>query len=145
VKAPAPVGARLAGFEERRALGFGHFIAQDQLERQSQRTTADVLRTIPGPVAVPDRVSGAWYVTSARGLQSLEGAMSRTKPALLCPSAVYVDGIQVYGGEGPRFDINSLKVEDLAGLEFYGGGATVPAQFNKTNGQTCGVLLVWTK
>ncbi len=145
VKAPAHVSARLAGFEERRTQGFGRFISQDQIEKQLQRTTADILRTIPGPLPGTDRTTGVVYVASSRGQQSIEGATLKSRAPAMCPVAVYVDGIQVYGGEGPKFDINSLKAEDLAGIEFYGGGATIPAQYNKTNGQTCGVLLVWTK
>ena len=145
VKAPVHVGARLAGFEERRTLGFGHFITQEQIEKQSHRTTADILRTIPGPFPVTEPKTGIMFVASARGQQSIEGSTAARRAADVCAAAVYLDGIQVYGGEGPRFDINTLKADDLAGIEFYGGGATIPAQFNKTNGQTCGVLLVWTK
>lgn len=50
VSAPAPrsVPSKMVGFEERRALGFGHFIDRDLLEKQANRRTSDSPAGIEG-------------------------------------------------------------------------------------------------
>ena len=52
------------------------------------------------------------------------------------------------GGRGgisePPFDINSITTNHVAAIEFYSGPATIPAEFNATQG-TCGALVIWTK
>ena len=41
-------------------------------------------------------------------------------------------------------DLNGFAVNQLAGLEFYAAGASIPPQFNATD-DGCGTLLLWTR
>ena len=41
-------------------------------------------------------------------------------------------------------NLQQMRVDQFAGVEFYPGGATIPSQYNKT-GSSCGVLLLWTR
>ncbi len=129
---------KLSLFEQHRAEGFGHFLTQEQLAKSQGRLTSDVLRTIPGALLVPSRRSTAWYVGSTRG----NGSVNRGT----CLAAVMVDGAVVYGGAPgqPPFDINSIRPEEMAGVEFYAGGASMPMEYNTTRG-TCGIVIIWTR
>lgn len=123
---------KLAMFEQHRAEGFGHFVTQDQLEKAEGRLTSDVLRAIPGIRLWPSPSSTAWYVASTRGGGSIGGK--------ICLATVMVDGII---RSGP-FDINSVKPEELAAVEYYAGGATTPVAYGGTkNG--CGTVVIWTR
>ena len=44
---------------------------------------------------------------------------------------------------GAQLQIPQWNVE-YSGIEFYSGGATIPAQYNAT-GSGCGVMLLWTR
>jgi hypothetical protein len=67
---------------------------------------------------------------------------------------VYLDGVRIYDasmelyakvqGATIRPDFGRLTARDYAAVEFYAGGATIPAQYNAT-GSDCGVLLLWTR
>ena len=60
---------------------------------------------------------------------------------------VYLDGILIWD-EGQRqqglFDINSLDLGAIEGIEVYTSAAQIPAQYNRTS-HGCGVLLIWTR
>lgn len=149
--APTPRG-RLAEFEERRALGAGgRFLAPAQLDRLEGRRMSAALATIGVPVVI-GRTNAAW-VASSRGTQSLLRTIrpsaadaAQGARAGVCYAAVAVDGVLVYQGSEsePLFDINSLSTKNVAGVEFYAGGATIPARYNGTR-TTCGLLLLWTR
>ena len=64
----------------------------------------------------------------------------------LCYSAVVLDGAFVYQGMTGEslFDVNTLTVSELAGVEIYSGPATIPAKYNGTR-VTCGLVVIWTK
>ena len=57
----------------------------------------------------------------------------------ICPVDVYVDGV-VYTDN----DLQKLRVDQFAAVEFYAGPAQTPVQYNKT-GSNCGVMLLWTR
>ena len=42
-------------------------------------------------------------------------------------------------------DMARMPVLEYAGVEFYGGGAVIPAQYNSITNNDCGVLLLWTR
>ncbi|HLA89620.1 MAG TPA: carboxypeptidase regulatory-like domain-containing protein [Gemmatimonadaceae bacterium] len=141
--APAPVSPRLAAFEENRVRGFGHFITREQLVRMEGHLTSDVLRTIPGPRLIQNRRQPSeWYVASTRPNLSL----LRNGPGGTCYAAVIVDGIFVYqGADGePPFNINSIPPDQIAGIEYYAGGATMPVRYNSTR-NACGLVVIWTR
>lgn len=133
--APRPTAGKLATFEQHRAEGMGHFLTQDQLEKAQGRLTSDVFRMIPGMKVVPDLHGTAWYVGTTRGGGSIGGGT--------CLAAVMVDGVIVYrGGRGAvPFDINTIRPEEMAGVEFYAGGASMPIEYRFG----CGLVVIWTR
>ena len=134
---------KLATFEQHRAEGFGHFLTREQLAKMESHLTSDVFRSIPGLKLWNDPLyRTAWYVGTARGRASIV----RNGPSGTCLAAVMLDGIMIYsGGEGqPPFDINSIRPEDMAGVEYYGGGAAMPLEYNSTRA-TCGLVVIWTR
>lgn len=154
VMAPAPVSPKLADFEERRKEGFGHFITPEMLEKHEHRQLSEVMQLISGPTVVRGTTNAAW-IASVRGAQTpyqagvqAISAADRRKGAKsgVCYSAVVLDGAFVYQGMSGEalFDINSLPTGDIAAIEYYSGGSTMPVKYNGTR-TTCGPLMIWTK
>jgi len=63
-----------------------------------------------------------------------------------CWVAVYLDGLRIYANPGePVPDLARLQVREYAAVEYYAGGASVPAQYSAAKAADCGVLLLWTR
>jgi hypothetical protein len=120
------ISSALTGFEERRKIGIGHFIDEAQLRKDSGRQLSnEILAHIPG---VTVTLGGS--ITSFRAR---------------CTPNIYLDNVLVYaGGKGTPPNLSRMETDDYAGIEFYAGPATVPAQFSAA-GTSCGVLLLWTR
>lgn len=112
-------------FEARRKLGFGHFVAQAEIEKRNVQALSDLLAAIPSV-----RMVGPWPIAQ------------RLYPLKYCPFVVYLDGIRMSDGLG--IDIVAVPKE-LAGIEVYSGAATIPVQYKPTSGSFCGVILLWTR
>jgi hypothetical protein len=128
---------QLRAFDERRLSGQGgHFIVEEELRKNDHQPLTNVVRRMPGlqiKCITKGPKSGACFATSFR---------SKTAHAILggeCMVDVYLNGA-VYSDP----DLQQLMTKEFAGVEFYGGGASVPIQYNKL-GATCGVLLLWTR
>ncbi|MFI5311655.1 MAG: carboxypeptidase regulatory-like domain-containing protein [Gemmatimonadales bacterium] len=143
---------RIVEFDERRKSGFGEFIGPEQLATMQSRRTDDVLRLIPGPYIQRSNVTTAAWVAMGRGAYT-PGVYTVDKTDInkgadknKCYATVYVDGVAVFSALPGEllFDINSVEVNTIHGIEFYGGAGTIPPQFPQKRG-TCGVLVVWTK
>jgi hypothetical protein len=54
-----------------------------------------------------------------------------------------VDGAIVYRGTQGQapFDINSIRPEEMEGVEFYAGGASMPIEYRFG----CGLVVIWTR
>jgi hypothetical protein len=156
--APHFISPALRGFEERRALGFGHFITEASLRKSDGRELSAVLEVIPGLRMVVYKAGT--YVASARdqkdsrapSFQQFNVKPDKTQPDVVlaqgCWVSVYIDGIRTYDpiampGVNPP-DFSQMYVTQYAGIEYYSGSATVPAEFNGS-GNTCGTLLLWTR
>ena len=62
-----------------------------------------------------------------------------------CFAQVYVDGRLVNSGRPTEpFDANTLPVDEVVAVEFYGSAASTPTKYSKLNA-VCGVMLVWTR
>ncbi len=146
--------AKMSAFEERRRAGFGHFLTEEDLKRNENGRLAEALMRVPGNKVLTGNTQAAWLY-GGRGLQSRSGS---TTPSLdrmdmakgakpgYCYSAVVLDGIFVYQGNSGEtlFDLNSIPISEIAGIETYAGGATMPAMYNGTR-STCGLIVIWTK
>ena len=141
----------LQQFEERRKEGLGRFISEEQLRKNDDRSLLDVLSSfLPGTRRYrPDpRNPGAYYISSSRKCGDgpvILGCRGGTQ----CPITLYVDGVIVLDAAAEkdgRFypDLTKYPTNQYAGVEYYPGGATVPAKYNMS-GSGCGVLLLWTR
>ncbi|HJU74565.1 MAG TPA: carboxypeptidase regulatory-like domain-containing protein [Gemmatimonadaceae bacterium] len=157
--AAASTGGKLAGFYERKREGHGRFLEAKDIEKMLTRRLGDIIvARIPGTQTVRGLKGGmAAYIASTRmGSEQVSSALKGALRPPRCYPDVYLDGVVVYASGSERnlpagtpddvvlFDVNSLDPAELAALEFYGGPAQTPAQYNKT-GSACGVLLIWTK
>lgn len=158
------VRGKLAGFYERKRYGFGTHLEARDLEKMLMRRLSEILiARVPG-VRAARRGSATYIATQRLAPHSLVGETnpsagtgainSARRPRITtCYPDVYLDGAVVYSStmemHAPRadhvlFDINSVEPAHVAAIEFYGGPAQMPAEFNKT-GSACGALLIWTK
>jgi hypothetical protein len=146
--------AKMAAFEERRKNGFGHFLTEEDLKKTENGRLAEAMARLPGNHVLTGSTQAAWMY-GGRGVQSRSGStlpsldrMDIAKGAKIgyCYAAVVLDGIYVYQGNPGEtlFDINSIPLSEIAGVESYAGGASMPAMYNGTR-STCGLVIIWTK
>jgi hypothetical protein len=142
------VSPALTAFEERRLSGKGGYFIADSVMRANENTTLpNVLVRIPGLQRVIRNDSE--FIASSRSAGTGGGLVFQRKTAdPNCYVTLYIDGVVRFKGppsptSGPLPDFRSINVTDLAGAEFYPGGASLPAQYSSTS--TCGVLLLWTR
>jgi hypothetical protein len=139
---------RLKDFERRRSSGVGQFLTVADLGPERSKPLGDVLVRLRGTYVV--RSSLAACLTSTRGAQSIQNSATGwcgNQPigAGYCPVAVFVDGHPAYAGHSEDiFNLNSLRADELAGVEFYSGSGTLPREFSAPSG-TCGALVIWRK
>lgn len=131
------ISPALKAFDERRLSGQGgHFIVEEELRKNDHQPLTNVVRRLPGLQikCVTRGINwGACYATSFR--QKSGHAMSGGE----CPVDVYING-----GAATDTDLQKMQTMHFAGVEYYGGGSTIPSQYNRT-GASCGVLLLWTR
>jgi len=146
VETRAPPPPKLVEFEERRTSGAGgRFLTQADFEKRAYAWTSDVLRQVPSLELVRDSNRPSQYYVAAGRLQGLvRGTDTRVG---VCFAAVVVDGAFVYQGlpgELP-FDINSIGPSVIAGLEYYVSSASIPAKYNSSGRNSCGLVVIWTR
>ena len=125
--APGYPCMRLCAFEERRRAGFGHFIDEAELRKNDSYPLSSILPRLPGLFIK----KGHAYSSRVKGSD--------------CAVTIYVNGVP--SGET---DVSKMPINEYAGVEFYAGPATAPAQYNATghagrSGATCGIMLLWTR
>jgi hypothetical protein len=60
-----------------------------------------------------------------------------------CFAQVYVDDRIANSGKPTEpFDVNSIPIHQIAGVEFYASAASTPARYSQRNA-VCGVMLIW--
>lgn len=138
----------LRDFEARRREGFGKFLDSTQLMKaRDNRSFASFLAgRFPGLSVTPKSdVGGVNYLSSGRAACSGK-AFYCGKPTN-CLIALYIDGLAAFvpnqtPGNPP--DLDQLRAEEFAAVEWYPSGASAPAQYNTTN-SLCGIMLLWRK
>ncbi len=134
----------LRGFEERRKMGFGHFIPEAEMRKNDNHTMADLLIShIPGLMIGPAPL-GAEFIVSTRKMCK-GGALAGCKFPNCYPT-VLVDGIKANMGMSPTLspDWSKILPTDYAAVEFYAGPAEAPIEFTGSANE-CGLLLLWTR
>ena len=132
----------MRGFAERRVAHFGIFIGAEELQRFRGGSLASLIQLhVRGFDLVPLERGGmsAGLALAARRFRSL--GSGRPQP---CFSQVYIDGQRAGGQRDGPFDLNQLKQEDIAGMEFYRGASETPSEFSGPNA-ACGTLVIWTR
>jgi hypothetical protein len=129
-----PLATRLSEFEDRRKLGFGHFITAEEIEKRNEVYVADVIRREPS-VGIDEHWPFAQVAVNMRGDASI---IAIPGP---CPFQLFLDGVPMPPGTNL---MNLPPPRDLAGIEIYSGPATIPLQY-KYGTASCGVILFWTK
>lgn len=123
--------ARLRGFYERRAAGFGRFVTREDIEKRDPGDSRDLLRGIPGVRVVGNRIQMASGMSSPN-----------------CRVQYFLDGIHIQEmapARTPAADfLLQFRPHDLEGLEVYRGPAEAPVAFSR-GGAECGVIAIWTR
>ena len=155
------VPSRLAGFYQRKRIGFGKYIDPETIAGRFTNSTADLLQGIAGvrvtnapgdPFNYLVSFSRCNLIESSGG--SFAGAMivggrgqstSPTSPPSLGPAAkspvgVYVDGFKVPGDPGQI--LGMINPADVEAIEVYRGPSELPAEFMSDD---CAAIVIWTK
>ena len=154
VESPVFTG-KMADFNDRRRYGIGSFIDRAMIAKDEERgmRTGDVVAKLPG-VRVIRGQSKAW-VASGRAINAggpvFKGGMGLTRADIAagarpaCYMDVYLDGVALSMGDTvDLFDVNTLQLSSIEGIEVFTSASQVPAKYNKTS-RGCGVMLIWTR
>jgi hypothetical protein len=142
------VDYRLKDFERRRSSGVGQFLTAADLAPERSKPLGDAVGRLHGTYVV--RSASAACLTATRGAQSFQNSATgwcgnQAVGGAYCPVAVFMDGYPSYAGHTEEvFNLNSLRADEVAGIEFYSGAGTLPREFSAPRG-TCGALVIWTK
>jgi hypothetical protein len=139
------VSPKMAGYHQRKELGFGTFIGDSLLRTREHSLLSDVLRRVPGLTMEYLGDGGGFGVLMSRAMTA-----GPIRPgAKRCYAQVYLDGTRIYApgqltGDKRGFSIDQFMVSDVQAIEIYKGAASTPAQFNAT-GSGCGTIVLWTR
>lgn len=116
-------------FEDRRRIGFGHFLTETEIERRNPLFVRDLFQTIPGVLILPSREGG--YAVWMRN-PTISGG-------LLCRPTLFLDGVRVSREER---DIETLiSPADIRAVEIYTRVSSLPLQFSTSEG--CGAIVMY--
>ena len=136
----------LQEFEERRKQGFGYFIEDTVLRKEQNR---DMVMLLLGHIPNLTRIRmppNQVYVGTARKCGAGPVFLSCRSGNSACPVTLYINGALVYSAT-QRVELPNLqtyRIDEYAGVEFYPGGASMPVKYNATDAG-CGTLLLWTR
>ncbi len=132
--APRYSSSKLRGFEDRRQnAAAGQFVAEAEIRKEEGRNIGEFLRARLQGANIRDGRNGSVYM-----VQSPRCGKGSAP-------AVYLDGA-LMSPDTPNAPVNlaEIKIDNLAGVEYYPNTATAPPQFNGT-AKSCGALLLWTR
>jgi hypothetical protein len=161
-------GAGFETFEVRRARGFGSFLDSTFLRANEQRHLPDVLNAgmkgldvvTPTTCKLARPIYCNWRVAAKRGpsqmfcayqvvldgtvVQRAEEFDDRDAPPFSPPAVIQSVADAKALKWGKLFDLNSVSVGSLVGVEVYRSGAEAPDVYGGA-GTSCGVLVLWTR
>jgi hypothetical protein len=137
----------IAELEERRKLHMGGFFVTDSMLRANdERKLTYLLAQAPRLQQALGSGTGVFLAVPgpAPGYRS-----DGTFPGGKCFVNVYMNGARYWMGPpspvNPPPDFDAMWSREYSGVEYYASTATIPPQYNSTNGWPCGVLLLWTR
>ncbi|MDB4950819.1 MAG: TonB-dependent receptor plug [Gemmatimonadetes bacterium] len=125
---------RTNGFYDRQRVGLGKFRTREQLLP---------VQNLPLHVALSSSMPGLRVEThsgSGHDEHWLVSPRSFAGGGRACIMAIYLDGIRLSDN-----DIDAVSTEALEAVEVYNSAAEIPAEYNTTNGGSCGAVLLWTR
>ncbi len=138
----------LDGFYQRKAnlSGLGHFMTRDFVERSASPRTSDLLRKSHKLEIECGKAMGSQCIATSRRARETRLMQGRRDSANIedetvtfgagrCRMEIWVDGVR------SPFDLDSIPVEWIVGIEVYSGPGTVPPIFGMG---ACGVVAIWT-
>jgi hypothetical protein len=129
VTAPAEAGLDRVGFTQRKKSYGGTFMTGDDVVKRAPTQLTDVFRAVPGIRVVP--VGNEYQIESARNVMG--GCVK-----------YWVDGSPwdaLFPGDVDRL----LPPQEIAAIEVYQGGASVPAQFQAVGNSSCAAIVIWSR
>lgn len=120
----------LEGFNQRRKLGFGHFITRADIEKKAPMRFTDLFRSSPG-----------LRLVSTGGLDYTIVASHGSTSGGVCRPLIYINGVMLVNSEGLDMMIDP---QEVAGIEIYNGVGETPPQFRGGLKGECGTIAVWT-
>ena len=147
-------------FEENRKAGFGKFLAHEELEPFRGLDLASALGTVQG-VQLLHGSGGHVFFLSSRTMTSacatdeciragrriyLPTAAERGEGIVrACYGLVYLDDILLNPGRPTEpFDITSIAIEQIAGIEIYASNMQAPIKYGGRDAN-CGIMQIWTR
>jgi len=120
---------RVGWTSRKRGASAGYFIGPEQIEARKAIQFTDLLTTTPG-IRVQGSM-GRMFLTATRSV-GRQGCVT-----------IYVDGSKWQQMEAGDLD-SFVRPQDVAAIEVYPGGGSMPAEF-QTTGADCAAVVVWTK
>jgi Carboxypeptidase regulatory-like domain len=114
----------LVGFYERKKLSVGRFYTLADLAQRPAPSLESLLRE--SGIQVVCRVGSCLPIGS-------DGARQ-------CVMALFLDGLRT-----PATFLNTVRVEELAGVEVYKRGFDVPTEFRPNFRNSCGAVVMWSR
>lgn len=126
-----PSDSRLTGFRQRaESQSAGTIFTRARIEQSANRSTMDLLRTVPGFRLIP----------AGRG--SGQASTIRFR-ANRCPPLVFIDG---HAATATEFDLETIDLHMVEGIEVYPSSTSLPAEFfAASRGEQCGVIAIWSR
>ncbi|MEP6620604.1 MAG: carboxypeptidase-like regulatory domain-containing protein [bacterium] len=144
VEAKRGRGNGFDAFEDRRRMGLGKFIDATALKENENRRLEDVLRQFSNiRLIVPPSC------ITTRTMCNKKIAVGNRGSVNDCPMQVVIDESVAYRASygdidwSNTYDIGSMQVSSLVGVEIYRSPAEVPMEWGG-NSAVCGVLVLWT-
>ena len=120
---------RVGWTQRKRGASSGYFISPEQIEARKATQFTDLLTTTPG-IRVQGSM-GRMFITA-----------TRTAGRAGCVN-VFVDNSRWQQLEAGDLD-SFVRPQDVAAIEVYPGGGSMPVEFQSTGGD-CAAVVVWTK
>ena len=124
---------RISALEERKRAGWGYF--QDSTSFGMFQSMSGVFNSFPSLQLEPVNHSTQFVLTLPQTVRR-------------CVANLWIDGVHQYtGGSDPAVGygiLNDLHPDQIAAVEVYPRGATVPLEFATMN-SSCGAVVIWTK
>ena len=129
-----PAHVDQSGFDERKALGIGHFLTDSDIAKRPSNEIGSILTRVPSLHLNVGR--GGWAILMRGGGMNGPAAVSN-----LCVPSFFLDGQQVSLQDLRTF----VQTPDIKGIEVYTAAERIPAQFDRSSKTACGSVVVWSK